>query len=132
MANLQLIKHLAEKHNLPITELAKKVGLKEQQIHVICRTNSTKIETLEKIASVLGVHPGYFFDECEVPATGRATALDHSAASINGNATVHVNASPPTSTPADAEKIAHLEALLAEKERAIQDKERTIQILLNK
>lgn len=63
MANLQRIKDLAEKQNISVRELADRVGLKENQIHVMCRTNSTKIDTLEKIASVLGVSIAYFFDD---------------------------------------------------------------------
>ena len=63
MANLNLIKILAEKKNIRITELAEAVGLSEQQMHLIVRKNSTKIETLEKIAKVLGVPVTFFFDE---------------------------------------------------------------------
>lgn len=63
MANLQLIKTLAEKKNISLVSLAQEVGISEQQIHLMCRTNSTKITTLEKIASVLGVPITYFFDD---------------------------------------------------------------------
>lgn len=63
MANLQLIKSLAEKRGMTITELAERVGVSEQQIHLMVRKNSTKIETLEKIAKVLGVSTSYFFDD---------------------------------------------------------------------
>ncbi len=47
MANLQKIKDIAERKKISIRELAERVGLKENQIHVMCRTNSTKIDTLE-------------------------------------------------------------------------------------
>lgn len=68
MANLNLIKALAEKKNIRITELAEAVGVSEQQMHLIVRKNSTKIETLEKIARVLGVPVTYFFDvEADLP-----------------------------------------------------------------
>lgn len=63
MANLQKIKDLAEARKISIRELAEKVGVKENQIHVMCRTNSTKIDTLEKIAHELGVSAAYFFDD---------------------------------------------------------------------
>lgn len=73
MANLHLIKSLAEKKNLPLTELASLVGISEQQIHLMVKKNSTKIETLEKIAKVLDVKVGYFFDEeqTDVRSAGR-------------------------------------------------------------
>lgn len=63
MANLQKIKELAELRKISIRELADRVGVKENQIHVMCRTNSTKIDTLEKIADALGVPTTYFFEE---------------------------------------------------------------------
>lgn len=63
MANLHLIKTLAENKKMPITELAERVGVSEQQIHLMVRTNSTKINTLEKIAKVLDVPVTYFFDQ---------------------------------------------------------------------
>ena len=62
MANLNLIKALAESKNIPITQLAQAVGVSEQQIHLMVRKNSTKIETLEKIARVLNVSVAFFFD----------------------------------------------------------------------
>ena len=60
MANLNLIKALAESKNIPITQLAQAVGVSEQQIHLMVRKNSTKIETLEKIARVLNVSVSVF------------------------------------------------------------------------
>lgn len=63
MANLQRIKDLAELRKISLRSLAEQVGIKENQIHVMCRTNSTKIETLERIASVLQVSVRIFFDD---------------------------------------------------------------------
>lgn len=84
MANLQRIKDLAETRKISIRELADRVGVKENQIHVMCRTNSTKIDTLEKIAHELGVPAAYFFDDeitiekKEFHATGERSLLaDH-------------------------------------------------------
>lgn len=73
MANLFLIKQFAEKKNIAITELANIVGVSEQQIHLMVRKNSTKIETLEKIAKALEVPVSCFFeeDDVEVRAAGR-------------------------------------------------------------
>lgn len=63
MVNLRIIKDLAEEQKISIRDLADLVGVKENQIHVMCRTNSTKIDTLEKIAQVLNVHISEFFDD---------------------------------------------------------------------
>lgn len=63
MLNLQKIKDIAESQGMSIRALADAVGLKENQIHVMVRTNSTKTETLEKIANALHVPIAVFFNE---------------------------------------------------------------------
>lgn len=124
MANLQLIKQLAEERKIPITQLAAMVQVSEQQIHLMCRTNSTKIETLEKIAKALGVRVGYFFDEevMEVRQSG-GDYVEHGNIEHNGTEyraeTMNVGA-PSEDAAVMAEKVKALEALLAEKERLIQ------------
>lgn len=47
---------------MTLRELAYRVGLKENQIHVLCRTNTTKIETLEKISHALNVPMSIFLN----------------------------------------------------------------------
>lgn len=63
MPNLQKIKEIAEAQGISIRALADAIGVKENQIHVMVRTNSTKIETLEKIANILHVPIAVFFNE---------------------------------------------------------------------
>ena len=63
MPNLQKIKDLAEMQGISIRALADAIGVKENQIHVMVRANSTKIETLEKIANILHVPIAVFFNE---------------------------------------------------------------------
>ncbi len=63
MANLQLISDLAEKKNITIDQIASAVGLKRGAIYKLISENSTKIETLEKIAAFLQVPTGIFFDD---------------------------------------------------------------------
>lgn len=63
IANLAIIKDLASERGLTIRQLAELVGLKENRVHVICNTNSTTLETLEKFATVLQVPVGYFFKD---------------------------------------------------------------------
>lgn len=63
MPNLHKIKDIAEMQGISIRALAEAIGVKENQIHVMVRTNSTKIETLEKIANILRVPIAVFFNE---------------------------------------------------------------------
>lgn len=94
MANLNLIKALAESKNIPITQLAQAVGVSEQQIHLMVRKNSTKIETLEKIARVLNVSVSVFFDEdtTEIRQAGRGYVedgkIEHKGTEYNGPVTI--------------------------------------------
>lgn len=123
MANLLIIKDIAETKNISLKDVAIKLGITPDGLQKIIKRNSTTTETLEKIANVLGVHVGVFFEGC--PASSQLIKGNGNAASIYGDVTAGVIA--------DKEKeIEHLKALLEEKERVIIEKERTIQILINK
>lgn len=63
MAQLQHIKTIAQARHISIEQLAEQVGIKSQAIHLMVRTGSTRVETLEKIAEVLEVPCKIFFDE---------------------------------------------------------------------
>jgi transcriptional regulator with XRE-family HTH domain len=67
MANLLKIRELAEVKKITIRKLAKKVGIGESAMHSLIKNGATNTTTLEKIAKVLDVPVGYFFDD-EIPA----------------------------------------------------------------
>ncbi len=91
MANLKKIRTLCEAKKITIRELAKKIGRDESSIQSAIRRGSTNSATIEKIAEVLGVPAGYFFDGW----------IEN------------------TQKPNMEKEIAHLKELLAEKERLI-------------
>lgn len=62
MANLKLIKELAQIKGITIEELAAKAEVSTQAIHLMGRSGKTKMETFEKIAAILEVPPYVFFD----------------------------------------------------------------------
>lgn len=62
MISLQKIKELCQKKNVTIKQAAQDLGMTEQAMHKIIKTNSTKIETLISIAQYFNVEPTYFFD----------------------------------------------------------------------
>lgn len=116
MANLLIIKDIAETKNISLKDLAIKLGMTPDGLQKIIKRNSTTTETLEKIANVLGVHVGAFFEGG--PVSNQLIKGNGNAASIYGDVTAGVLA--------DKDKeIEHLKQLLKEKER-------TIQILMNK
>ena len=121
MANLQRIKDLAEKREISIRDLAERVGLKENQIHVMCRTNSTKIDTLERIAQVLNVHVSEFFDDSQASQhriEGNNNQLNEKGAhgNINGG-----------SNPVLQERIKSLQELMKEKDKRILGLEKLLE-----
>lgn len=65
MANLQLIKEFADKKNITLAQIANELGITPQALSKIMRNNSTKIETLERIADILKVSVTLFFDKPE-------------------------------------------------------------------
>ncbi len=62
MINLQKIKELCRHKNVTVKQAALDLGMTEQAMHRIIKTNSTKIETLISIAQYFNVEPTYFFD----------------------------------------------------------------------
>ena len=117
MANLFKIKEIARAKRISIKNLAENVGITEQGLQKLIRDNSTKVETLEKIAHELEVPIGYFFDDTllgtQITQTGDKNQVG------NGNIIMeHQNDTM-------AKEIEHLKKILEEKER-------TIQILMNK
>lgn len=62
MISLQKIKELCKKKNVTVKQAAIDLGMTEQAMHKIIKSNSTKIETLISIAQYFNVEPTYFFD----------------------------------------------------------------------
>jgi len=63
MANLTIIRDLCKKRNITLDKLSNRINMSLAGIHRILTTNSTKIETLEKIADVLNVPITIFFKD---------------------------------------------------------------------
>lgn len=61
MVNLSIIKDLATRKKISIVELAEKIGISSQGLYKAISENSTRVETLEKIAEVLQVPISTFF-----------------------------------------------------------------------
>lgn len=63
MADLGKIRTIARMKEIPLGELASRVGISEQGMYRLIRDNSTKVETLERIAIALGVSVTVFFSK---------------------------------------------------------------------
>ena len=107
MANLQLINELSKKKKISQKDFCECVGLTDVSLRRIIERNSTKTETLEKIAQILNVPIGYFFGE----QPGIVISGEHNQ--------VH-NGQGNQIMSSQEKEIEHLRELLAEKERLIQ------------
>jgi len=59
----QQIKTLCKQNNLSIKELGERIGMSDAGLYRAFINNSLKVETLEKIAGVLGVPVSFFFND---------------------------------------------------------------------
>ena len=107
MAQLKRIKEIAQARKITIEELADKIGVKAQAIHLMVRTGSTRIETLERIAEVLEVPTKIFFDEkFDITEFQRLVIQGHhNPFSIYGSAVVYEGKKPESGSMTDADAV---------------------------
>lgn len=103
-------------------KLASDIGMSEANLHRCVNNNKIQAADLEKIALLLKVDIRLFFDEEVSKLSDKSvrsveTNGDFSPASMNGNVSIETDAIL-------AERVKHLEELLAEKERLIKVYER--------
>ena len=78
MLNLQKVKDLAKDKNISLNEVAEKLEMSPQALSRMLKENSTKISTLEQLATIFGVSVSCFFDEdAIVNEQTRQTARPH-------------------------------------------------------
>lgn len=111
------LKEYIESHKLVKGEVAKKVGISYNYLSTIFKQPSLDAGLLERLCVAVGLHPSEVF---EVPVEIENRYQDIWAKALLGSAKVEINSSE------------NLQALLAEKERIIEEKERTIQILMGR
>lgn len=110
-------------HN--ITEVAEMIGMPRVNLSQSLSSQDVKTGLVEKIARALGVPVSYFFDPTS-PSHAVASG-DFSAAAVNGDASVNADCEAVLK-----ERVKSLQKLVSEKDRMIEEKERTIKILLQK
>lgn len=105
MANFQLIKTIAKQKGITLAELSDAVGITPAGLSLIIKSNSTNTTTIEKIAQVLNVRVGVFFD----PESEKESAV------------------------ADTNSlIAQKDEIIAQKDKIIEQKDKIIEILASK
>jgi transcriptional regulator with XRE-family HTH domain len=110
------IKLLLESKNQTVSAVAKELNVNRNTLYSWGVSTYPKVDLLVKLAKIYNVPMSYFFDE---------TAVNHSVAKGQGSASsVYGNATAGALVDKDKE-IEHLKAM-------IEEKERTIQILMGK
>ena len=105
MANFQKIRVLCAKKDMPLSKLAEELKISPAGVQNIIVSNSTSTRTIEKIANILGVKVGVFFDESE----------------------------SEEQTPQDPNSIiAQKDAIIAQKDKIIEQKDEVIRILASR
>lgn len=110
-----LKKHIEDNH-LKKGQIAAQAGISYNYLSTIFKQESIDAELLERLFVAAGLHPAIVFD---VPEQVSKNFSDIIAQTILGNASVNISQNE------------NLRDLLAEKERIIAEKERTIQILMS-
>lgn len=110
------LKALLKRKSINAKEFGKMIGKSEGRVYQYYNETNFYTDTLKEFSVLLNVPMSYWFDDKDAPHS--IVNGDKSAASVYGNATVS------TSDEKDKE-IEHLKQLLEEKER-------TIQILMSK
>jgi len=104
MANFQKIKTLAKEKGISLSELADQIGMTPNGLSIVIRDGKTMTDKLEKIAHILCVRVGVFFDEDEVPAA---------------------------TTTEQPDIIKQKDLIIAQKDKIIEQKDELIRILVN-
>ena len=124
MFNPDKIRRLFEDRNISQAQFIKDTSISKSNLYVwLNNTSIPGADNLEIIADYFNVPIDYFFDRETNPL---GISIGHQ---VKGNG----NKVSGDITLSECQKeIEHLNALLEEKERVITEKERTIQILMNK
>lgn len=113
----KVLKEHIESHRLVKGEVAKQAGISYNYLSTIFKQASVDSNLLERLCVASGLHPSEVF---EIPEEIESRYQDIWAKTLLGNAKVEINSNE------------NLRALLNEKERVIEEKERIIQILMSR
>ena len=120
------LKEIIELLGITQRKLAELMAVTPQTISAILTAKDVRTSTIERIASVTKMPVSFFFKENA--DAQNAVASGDSSIAVN-NITGNIEAGD---TSALQERVQLLEQLLAERERIIEEKERTIKILMEK
>lgn len=116
------IRELADKKNITLADLAKRIGKTKQAVYEMVEKEDINTSILRKLSSEFNIPISYFFEEGETSM--QIVADNHSQAVGIGNIT---QSSERVENSLLEERVKHLEELLAEKERLIKVYEKLVE-----
>lgn len=121
--NLLLIKDIAEGKSITIRSIASAIEMSDANLHRCIRINQIQAHQLEQIAHILDVSIVVFFDE--------AIKQNHSniGHTVKGNGN---KVSGDITLSECKSELANLRIKVEEQEKLLNEKERLIQVLMNK
>ncbi len=111
----QELKEKVLKANVPFNEIAERLGITAQSLNSCFKGKDVRSNTIERIAEALGVKMSFFYpmDSSSAVASGNGSVAVTGNNNVAGNVTM-------SDTAILTERIAMLERLLEEKERTIK------------
>lgn len=88
--NYNLVRNLAKQKGLSIREIGEKISMSDAGLYRAFINNSLKVDSLEKIADVLGVSPCYFFQP-EGTIQSQSGKIDYLREEVIGKSNVLLN-----------------------------------------
>lgn len=125
MANLQKIKIIAKERGIAINELAEQLGITPQAVHLMVRENSTKTDTLERVAQILQVPVTVFFEE-EKETIKQTQNGGNGNKLAGGNFTEGFNLEEHDELIRLREEVKYLKQILSDKDKEIAENRRLI------
>lgn len=126
ISKLQLLMSQSKVNNSNLASLS---GVSDVTISKILNGADAKISTIEKIAEALKVPVGYFFDDSTVSQVSTGNSNIVVGRDNNG----HINMAECQDKLEDALlEIKHLKTVIEGKDKLLEEKERLINVLMNK
>lgn len=112
---------------VPFSEIASRLGITAQSLNSCFKGKDVRSNTIERIADTLGVKMSYFYPMED----GNSAVASSGGIAVSGNHN-DVNKTAASDSDVLRERVAMLERLLEEKDKLLEEKERTIQIFMKK
>ena len=127
--NINKLKVLVEESGFSKQLIAEKCGISRPTVDNVLGGADAKISTIESLAGFFNVPVGHFFDICDVNQTFNGMSNVVVGRDNNG----HITMAECQGQLEDALKeIEHLKEVIDAKDKLLQEKERLINVLMNK